>query len=155
MNADAWIMAGLCGIGIALALTSEAPRPVASHVSFPQYSNHGSPWGWIKASVNGEHMWGERLPESVAMAGHDIGGYRHSIMPATVMTDCYEFRRPRPDRIADGIPGPELPVPERISRLNVFKGTRVQWWVPWTSTESDRPTEPPEPRFELPARPER
>jgi hypothetical protein len=43
MNAGAWIMAGLCGIGIALALTTDAPiarkeAPVARRVSFEQHT---------------------------------------------------------------------------------------------------------------------
>jgi hypothetical protein len=36
-------------------------------------------------------------------------------------------------------------------------GVGIPWFVPWTATESERPTEPPDgrPRFELPARRER
>jgi hypothetical protein len=48
-------------------------------------------------------------------------------------------------------------LPERIKRLPVWQGVRVPWWVPWTSTESEAPTEAPagRPRFDLPWRPER
>jgi hypothetical protein len=46
---------------------------------------------------------------------------------------------------------------DRLKRLNLYQGQQVPWFVPWSSTESDRPTEPPEgrPRFALPAWPER
>jgi hypothetical protein len=37
MNAGAWFMAGLCGIGIVLALTSDAPKRVAGYLSSPQH----------------------------------------------------------------------------------------------------------------------
>jgi hypothetical protein len=48
-------------------------------------------------------------------------------------------------------------VPERIKRLNQYRGQLVPWWVSWTSLESDRPTQVGDgrPRFDLSSRPKR